>query len=116
MAWEIPLRLLPLRAAVKRFNNATGEYDNTVYTSLPCRIGLHRDNYHTDQAHISSEAEYTILIFNYLFKAAVVDLRFEDQIHIGTHVYRVLKVSNAESANHHFECTVEQTKTPKTQA
>ena len=116
MAFEIPLRLLPLRATVKRFSNATGEYSNIVYSDLPCRVGLHRDSYHTDQAHISSEVEHTILIFNYLFDDSVVDIRYEDQVHISSHVYRVLKVSNAESANHHFECETEQTKTTSTEA
>jgi len=116
MAFEIPLRLLPLRATVKRYSNATGEYDNIVYTDLPGRIALHRDSYFQDQAHVSSEVEHTIWICNFYFAGNKVDLRFEDQLHIDGHVYRILKVSDAESANHHFEARIDQLKTPKTEA
>lgn len=112
----IPLRLLPLRVTVYRFDNASGEYDNKVYENLPGRIALHRDSYSRDQAHVTSETEYTLFICNYEFEGNVVDLRFEDRIVIGTHKYRVLKVSNAESANHHFECQVEQVKRLSTPA
>lgn len=112
MAWEIPLRLLSLRATVKRLNNMSGEYDNTVYTDLPCRIALHRDNIFRDQMHVSSELEQTLFIFNYLFSGNPVDIRMEDRVEIDGKKYRVLKVSNAESSNHHFEASVEQLKTP----
>ena len=114
MAWEIPLRLLPLRATVKRYNKLTAEYDQVVYTNLPGRIALHRETRSIQQDHISSSAEYTLFICNYLFGGTPVEILFEDQIVIGAHTYRVLKVSDAESANHHFECEVEQLKTMST--
>lgn len=113
---QIPLRLLPLRATVKRFNNATGEYDIDAYTNLPGRIALHRDSYSQDQAHVTSEREMTLFICNYTFGVATVDLRIEDRLIIGAHTYRVLKVTDAESAGHHFECQVEQLKTMSTPA
>jgi len=116
MVSEIPLRLLPLRATVKRFDAVSGEYSTTVYTNLPCRLANHWDYQGFTQERISSDIENAMFICRYLFSSAVVDIRLEDRIIIGSQNYRVLKVTNAESANHHFEITVQHFKTVRTQA
>jgi len=116
MVAEIPLRLLVLRATVKRYSLATGEYSITIYTDLPGRLANHYGYNAFPQDHISSEVELPLFICRYYFEGVKVDIRMEDRIIIGTEKYRVLKVTNAESANHHFEISVEHLKTVETQA
>lgn len=111
MTTEIPLRLLPLRATIKRYNKVTGEYDQTIYSKLPGRIAQHRGYVGVQPDHISTQTEITLFICNYTFNGNAVLLKYEDRIEISLHVYRVLKVFDAESAQHHIEAEVEQLKT-----
>lgn len=114
MAWEIPLAKLRLRATVTRMDVATGEYTNTIYTNLPCRIGLHRNMEGRPQDHVSSEVELPIFFCNFLFNSVPVDIKFEDRIIIDRESYRVLNATNAESADHHLEIGIEHLKTMRT--
>jgi len=111
MVFEIPINLLRLRATVKRYELSTGEYTNTVYTNLPCRLILHKDSVFQQQVQIPAELETPMFVCNYYFNSVKVDLRKEDRIVIGANNYRLLAVHDSESAEHHYECSVEHLKT-----
>lgn len=115
-AREIPLRLLPLRAAVSRYNEVTEEYDN-VYIDVPCRLGIKSPSTHggMEQDKVSSTVETPLLITRYYeIKDTPYNFRMEDRFTIGNEVYRCLNADNAESADHHFEINVQHVKTMNT--
>jgi len=112
---RIPLRLLPLRATIQRLNDVSREYDD-IYTDIPCRVSRHKDQANRDVGFRSSEIESSVVFFNRRLADDVTDLqiRYEDRIVIGLEVYRVVKASDAASAEHHLECMVEHLKTMQT--
>lgn len=116
MTWEIPLRLLPLRATVKRFNNTSGIVDQVVYTGVPCRVDMNVHVDSADQTRVPSDVESVWIGCNLKYNGVTYDFRKEDQFHIDGHVYRVISVDNVTSANHHLEIKAEQLKTMQTGA
>lgn len=112
---RIPLRLLPLRATIKRMNSLSGEFV-TIYSNIPCRIGRHLDQSNRDIGFISSEIETSVMFFNRRLENDITDLQihYEDHAIIGSETYRILKASDAASSEHHIECKVEHLKTMQT--
>ena len=103
-------RYLPFRANVKRFNPIPEDWQ-TIYTGVPCRIGAITGTPGWREIEISSVKYSIVVVMNYEFEDAPLNIRQEDRIVIDSAVFRVDSVVDAEGMHHHWEIRVEHVET-----
>ena len=107
----IPSYLLPLYADVKRFDPVAENWES-VYSSVPCRIGAITGTPAYRETEITSAKYSLVVVMNYEFGGAPLGIRQEDRLLIDGKTYRVDSVVDAEGMHHHFEIRVENVETP----